>query len=82
MTTPLEKECSVDTIVSTDATLSEEEQYMPDVNIQHILDKRLKEIEDANIVKKKREEYATSKYAKPEEEKPKGMFYPLIRLFH
>jgi hypothetical protein len=68
---PLEKDNSIDTI-KTD--FSEEEQYIPDVNISHFLDNRLKQIEDENRVNQLRFEYANSKQTK----KPKKKWFDYI----
>lgn len=58
MENKLEKESSMDTI-TTDSTV--EEEYVPDTNIEHFLNKRLKEIEEDNKTHERRMAFAESR---------------------
>jgi hypothetical protein len=65
----------MDPIVDSDSTIEDDIQNI-DVNISHILDKRLKDIEDCARVARLRQQYITSR-----EEKPKSQPFSIFRWF-
>lgn len=58
MENKLEKESSIDTIASESTV---EEEYKVDTNIEHFLNKRLKEIEEENKIHERRLAFAESR---------------------